>query len=637
MRNARLTGSLVAVAGIATSLLVAPFASPAQAAEARNRLWTTQDTNYDGLAGLYYSDGPVAYSELVEEPAYTHVYGLSASADGSRIIYLRDSWVPSVEDVKQEVIVRDTSRRVVRVLETTWYSKGLFPGVARLSPDGSRAVWRLMNNDGDYWLRKATVASGASTTLIGGFSPYAFLDNSTVLFQTAQGVTFTMPFTGGPSKAASGIPLDAIDLTVSPDGTKVAWALLTATEEPFRSTLQVAPLTLSGGTASVSSPTTVFSESSYNRHPDFSPDGSTLYWRLTAGTKGAWGDLWSAPAGGGFASQSSISTQNVFDLAITYEPSSDTVSPGATSSLPAKLKGTQAVLDWTLPADGDLSGTVLIRKNGSTTVTRFLPAPISYLVDSGLTLGTTYTYTFAPVDRAGRSGPSSSRTLTALQAKPTFSSPTSLTSNKASFPVTFGPAAGPATTFEVDYFPTGGTPAWRDWVTGAAGKTRTFGAPASTGVAATTSTAGTTYAFRSRGHDGYGNATDWTTGAITATVPFDQTKATFSGGSNVYHSAAYLGSYRKLWKATAYAKATLKGDRVFIVGSTCGTCGRFDLFDNGTWIGTFDTYGSVTRLRQTLFAKSVPHGTHTFTIKPKATPGRPNVMLDGFGMRTPAP
>jgi hypothetical protein len=214
------------------------------------------------------------------------------------------------------------------------------------------------------------------------------------------------------------------------------------------------------------------------------------------------------------------------------------------------------------------------------------------------------------------------RTLTALAAAPTFADPISRTSTTTTFPVVFGPYRSPSAVFTVDYFGTG-DPGWTNWVTDYANRAASF-----TGVA------GKSYTFRVQVKDGLGNSSPLVN-SVRAVVPFDQTKATFTGGGNVYTSAAYLGSLRKLWHTTDVARVTLTGNRLQVVGSTCGTCGAFDIYDNGTWVAGVSTYGSVTRLRQVLFTKYYSGiGTHSFSIKPRGTAGHPDVMLDGFAMRT---
>jgi hypothetical protein len=208
-----------------------------------------------------------------------------------------------------------------------------------------------------------------------------------------------------------------------------------------------------------------------------------------------------------------------------------------------------------------------------------------------------------------------------MQALPSAPDPTTRSSATKVFPVTFGPEAPGAGHYAVRYN-TGGGP-WVAWLDNATTRSAGF-----------TGTPGASYTFSVMGFDSFGNSTPWVNSART-TMPFDQTKATFSGGGNAYTNLAFLGSYRKLWHTTDVARVTLTGKRLQIVGATCGTCGVFDLFDNGQWVGSVNTYGSVTRLRQVLFTKRYSvGGTHAFTIRPRATAGHPDVELDGFAMQT---
>jgi hypothetical protein len=628
-----------AVATLAASALAVPLtATPAAAVQPVDRVWSLLDGDADGGYGLYYSAGPGAAQTKVEESELSSLDSLSASADGSRVAYVRYTYVPALDDVKQEIVVRDMSTRVVRVLDAAYESDLLFLDLPFLSPDGTRAVWERYDENTDTMrVRKALVASGPVSTLVTDYSPYGFLSDSTVLVQTDVGAAFTLPFnkvSGDLPNAATGIPMDAIHLTASPDGTKVAWALVTQPTAPFRSTVQVAPLTLTDGVASVGAATTLES-TLYNRQPAFSRNGSTLFWIKTSGVVGAGGDVWSAPAdASGTPAAVAETAAPDRDIALTSIPSSDATAPGAVTTLPALLKGSSVTLGWTLPADADLSGVVVTRKLGGTVQKKvFVPTATNY-TDSGLVVNATYTYEFTAVDRANNYGPTASRNVTALKPGAVVSDPTSKTSTKTRFPVKFAAAAPSTTTFTVDYV-VGGTSTWKRWVTAQPGLTRTFGGSPSTGVAATFSTPGSTYSFRVRATDAYGNSSALVyVRTATAVVPFDQTKATLSGGTTVASGSAYLGSYRRLWATTHYARVTLTGHRLSVIGWKCTGCGKFRIYDGTTLVATIDTYASSTKARQVLYTRAYSTvRTRTFTIRPVATPGRPKVVLDGFAMR----
>jgi hypothetical protein len=624
----RLAGT--AVLSMAATALSLPFAAPASAVVLPDRVWTIVDSNGDDSFGLYYSAGPGGAKTAVEpESDIRNVSSLAASADGSRIIYMRYTYLPSIDDVKQEVVVRDTGTQQVRVLESSLVGTGVYPDVPALSPDGSRAVWESYSDATDtYSVRKALVGSGSASTLTSGdLTPYAFLTGDTVLVQTPDGTPYTIPFAGGSTTAVTGLPADAINVTVSPDGSKLAWGLLTNDSAPYTSTLQVATLT---GPSSVGAATPL-DTTLYTRQPAFSRDGSTLFYLKTSGAVGGSGDLWSVPVTGGPGAAVAATGADESDVAVTNNPAADAVAPAApTIGSSFTIAGTSATVRWTLPADADLSG-VLISRAGRDPF--FVAAPNTAAIDTGLALGQKYDYTIKAVDRSGnQSVASGTHSMVAMSPVATFGSPTSAASTTTSFPVRFATGGTTGTVFDVDYMPYGGT--WHDWVTGATGNLRTFGSAATTNVAATSSLAGGTYTFKvTVQDDGFGN-TSAATPSAAAVVPWDQTKAVFSGSSLLGSSAAYLGSFRRFSSTAAYAKVTLVGNRLQVVGWKCSSCGAFAIYDGATKIGTVNTYAASLAPRVTLFTRTyASNGTHTFTIRPLGTAGHPGVVLDGFAMR----
>jgi hypothetical protein len=620
---------------VAASGLTLPLAAPANAV-LPDRVWQVYDVDGDDFYGLYYSDGPTGTKTAAPgdgENGLTSVSSVAASADGSRIIYVRYTYVPSIDDMKQEVVVRDTSTQVVRVLESKLISSGVYPDVPALSPNGKEAVWESYDEATSLFsVRKALVTGGAASTLVGGdLTPYAFLSDDTVLIQTPEGAAYTIPFAGGTKTAVTGLPANAIHVTVSPDGTKLAWPLVTSASAPFRSKLQVATVTLNSGVATVGSPTDL-DTTLYNRQPAFSRDGGTLYYLKTNGAAGAAGDLWSVPAAGGSAAAVATTATDETDVAVTANPAADVTGPAApTIDSTFTLKGTSATLRWTLPddTDGDLSG-VKISRQGRTF---YVPSTQTSVVDTGLTVGTQYDYTIKAVDRSGNlSATGATRSLRAIAPGAYFGDPTSKYSAKTSFPVRFALGDSGSATYQVKYLPYGGT--LKSWVEGATGATRTFGIPGNgTTVADTTALAGGNYKFAVTVTDEFGN-TSAATVSGGAVVPFDQSKAVFNLSSSVASSSAYLGSYKKISSTSAYAKVTLVGDRLQVVGFTCPSCGSFAIYDGATKIGTVSTYSSGLVARTVLFTKNYTgNATHTFTIRPLGTAGHPAVVLDGFAMR----
>jgi len=625
-------GTTCAVAVAATTLSV-PLAAPAQAAAPVEKAVFVADADGDGYYGLYVRTTPAgAATAVVAESETSDVSDVSASADGSRYVYQQTTFAADGEPLRSKMIVRDVSGRVVRVVSDVSASAPLLIKPPTLSPDGNTVLFTTWDFSASVVVRlaRASVSTGVIGTVTNDFEKGVFLNNTTVLAQALTGEWRTMPIAGGTPTAVTGtIPADAYDLVVSPAGDKVAWSSDTSAGDISTSDIEVAGLSMTGGVATIGSAATVATGLD-NIQPAFSRDGLTLSWIKWDGDFGP-GDVWSSAVTSGTPAATPATAGDDYDVAIVA--TDDGTAPGSVTWKPAVLNGPGATLSWTLPSVTDLSGVVLTRKLGTTVQKSvYLPGAVSSYGDTGLALGSTYTYELRAVDRSGNSTPLT-HSLTALKAAPTVADPISTTSAKAAFPVTFAAAAPGNALFYVDYVPSGSS-TWVKWVNGASGRARTFGAPAATNVAATTATPGKSYTFRVIVKDAFGNTTKTFVNSARAVVPFDQTKAAFSGGSNVYHSAAYLGSYRKLWRTTDYAKVTLTGNRIQVVGWRCSTCGTFAIYDNGTLVGTVSSYASTTKVRQVLFAKTYSAiGTHSFTIKPKATAGRPNVMLDGFAIR----
>src|SRR5689334_1179559 len=138
----RAFASAAGLALVATALTV-PLAAPAQAAVPSEKLFVVADRNGDGFGGLFTEPTPTGPLTVVVDDVFPHhVKDVSASADGSRVIYIQlDYSTTTGAPTSQEVIVRDVSRRIVRVLETRAVDFHTWLGTPVLSPDGNEAVW----------------------------------------------------------------------------------------------------------------------------------------------------------------------------------------------------------------------------------------------------------------------------------------------------------------------------------------------------------------------------------------------------------------------------------------------------------------------------------------------------------------
>jgi hypothetical protein len=631
LRAARRAASATALT-LASCALTLPFAAPARATAPAERIWTIVDSDGDGSYGLNATNP----TSKVDESLTSEVTDLSSSADGTRVIYSRQS------DSGQTIVVRDMSGRYVRTVSSLPSTSTSFDIQPVLSPDGKTAVWTRITmgaSSFSFSVLKVAVASGSPTTLVANRGVLAFLDNGTLLTQSMTNGTYAATTLTGSTETVSGnLPTGADQFMVSPLGDKIAWYEDTTPDASDVSTgdVKVASLTDNGGSWTVGSATTL-SGALDNEQPAFSRDGLSLRWVQYDGNVGP-GDVISRPVDASApAAPLGTTADDELDVAVTAAPSDDVTAPGAATATPFTLNGTTPVIRWTPPADADLSGVLITRRlHGSATkqIDRlYVPAPLASYTDKNLVLGQTYDYTLETVDRAGKIGPAVSRSLTAIKPGPVFGVPTSAKSTKTTFPVAFAAGALSTTKLWVDFVPAGGT-TWQHWVNGVTGPIRTFGVAGTTGVASTTATAGQSYGFHVKAQDAYGNTSAFVNGTDKAVVPYDQTKASLYGGTTVASTSAYLGSYRRLTTSSQYAKVTLVGNRLQVVGWKCSGCGSFAIYDGATKVATVSTYSASTIARTVLYTRSYSaSGTHTFTIKPVGTAGHPAVLLDGFAMR----
>jgi hypothetical protein len=584
-----------------------------------------------GYYGLHVRDTPNGALGPSLTAATVDVEEVVVSADGSRVGTIESTYDASDNPVAQRVVVRDVSGRLVRTLDTLLFDGD--PGHQlhdlALSPDGRRAVWGRPS----YYVSSSLVGSGTPTE-VGPLLAHPSFVNATTLLGYEYGAKWhTQTLGSDVTTAATGIPEAAYSLAVSPDHTHVAWTQETA---PAAGTFRLysATLTLTPGTgpptAAATSPH-LLAQGPFPDVPAFSRDGGTIYF-VDGDTTGA---LWRVPTDASTAATQVDATSIGDVLASAVASTDDGTPPGTVTPLPAQVTATTATVRWALPEDADLSGVVVTRKVGSTAQKSvYVPAPQTSWPDAGLTAGTAYTYSFQAVDRSNHYGTATTRTVVPTAARPVVvADPTSSGSTSTSFVVTMPSAAPTGTTFKVEVLASG-TSTWKSWVTGSTARSQVFGSAARTGVLASTSVAGKSYTFRVSYGVSNGNTTAWANSA-RAVVPFDQTKATLYGGLTTSASYAYLGSTRRLSKTTDYARLAFLGNRLQVIGTKCASCGAFSLYDGGSLVGTFDSYSSSTKARQvlaTLYLNDI--SAHTFTVKPRATSGRPYVLLDGFGVRT---
>lgn len=636
MRHTFRTTAVATAAVVLAGLTVIPLtATPASAvALGTETEYYLSDSDGDFNYELWKRTTPTGSATLVAgtKSATLTLSDLSASRDGSRFVYLQTTMDSNGNPLRDQVVVRDVSGLGVRVVSDVLESPTAGSYSPAISPDGNTVVWSAFTATGINLVKAAAGAGGSTLVKAGYFSP-VFLDADTLLARNGAGSWETVPLAGGATNATT-LPSNAYDVTVSADGTHLAWSEDTTTGAATTSDVKTATLSVTSGVATIGAATTV-ATGLENDAPSFSRDGSTVYFVKWDGEAGP-GDVWSTPAAGPSTSAAATVTTVADELDVAIGTTDAANPPGDPTASPATLLGTSATLHWTLPVDADLSGVLISRalSGGATQKTFYWPAPLTAYTDTGLVLGSTYTYTITSVDRSGNLGATpATRQLTAVQAKPFAYSPTATRFTRTPFTVGFSASAVPSGVLWTVTYRTNSGATWYSWINGVAGTSRTFGSAATTGINATSSYPGVTYQFRVSAVDAYGNSTPVAT-STPEVVPFDQTKGSFSGGATYAMSSAWLGSYRLMKVAGSYAKVTLTGNAFFLIGARCATCGVIEVYDGSRLVQVIDTYHATTQPRQVIAAYGYPSvSTHTYTIKVRGTSGRPNVIIDGFGMR----
>lgn len=624
--------AIAVTSALTASTLALPLVTAQAVVTTTEKTVYLADINGVGGFGLYSGAPGGPATTLVAESATTDITEVHVSQDHSRLITIEDSF-PATGTGYERVVVRDAGTgRLVRVLEQIpSTSDDLFVQPA-LSPDGRTAIWTSLSfaQVKPSTLRRSLVASGAATDVIGGADLVfaAFLNPDTLIASKAMdGDGVTLQATGGSPKGVINAPHFGSDFTVSPDGSTLAWSSeQTPAAATSAGTLQDASISLTGGVLTLGTIHDL-STTLNNVSPAFSADGATLSFVHNDGGAGL-GDIWSAPADG--SGTAAVTTATSFDELAVAVVTVDTTAPAAVPTInPAVLNGSSATVSYVLPTtDPDLSG-VLVERQGTPARTFYVPAPIASFVDTGLTVGSTYTYVIKAVDRSGNASGPTSRRLTALRVAPSFASPTSGTTTRAPFPVVFGRGDPASALFTVDYSTNSG--AFAHWVIAKPGASRTFGAP-STGAFTTSSVVGRTYRFKVQATDAFGNKTAVVTTA-GATVPTDQTRAIYSTGAVTSASTdRWLGTATRLKPvAGATARVSLPGYRVQVIGERCPTCGIVDVYSGSTRIGSYDSVASRRLARQVLFTYTfTTKATRTITLRNRGTSRRSDVILDGF-------
>jgi hypothetical protein len=145
--------------------------------------------------------------------------------------------------------------------------------------------------------------------------------------------------------------------------------------------------------------------------------------------------------------------------------------------------------------------------------------------------------------------------------------------------------------------------------------------------------------YRVRGIDRNGEAGDWRSSSqMVASALSDSARAIrWSGRWSSVRYSAYLGQRAHWTKArSAYASFAFQGASVAWAGPVGPTRGKARIILDGRLVATVDTYRSVFKARDVIWARTVADGRHTLRIQVLGTSGRPTVAVDGLYVLNPS-
>jgi hypothetical protein len=608
--------------------LAAPFATGISHATvvASPTVVYVDDTNGDGFAGLVRATvaAPTSTTAVIPDDGKIDVVAAELSPDGSRIAVMADLSASSVNDTGNLTLLTmnlDGSNRHSLVTEAgTDSSIAAFSGMTWLG--NSTLVYGWVSGtftSNSTQLRKVPANGGAVTVLpstTGMGDPAGSPDATQIAVATFDGTNGQIKILNAADTTAA--PTTAVNVAGafvsqpawSPDGSSIAYVkddsdnpsnvnALSATE------IDVITHTTSWSAPAVAVPVVKTASSAWIDELSYWADNSTVYFDRfdisSSSSDTAGEDLWSAAFDSGSSTWGAASditnTPNSIEWNVTVSPA-DLTAPSNVTVLPFGLGGTSITVRWS-PNDADFSHVVLFRTD-TTAATPEVSLGNKFgtgFVDTGLTVGHTYSYRFQTVDGAGNTTNDDVAHLVTATNLPKIVAvtPTALANTSLPFRVTWGVAEPPGTTYDVVYAVKGGA----SWALGASYVFEPAGTTATT-AAFTKGVPGQTYYFRATAHDTHGNmgSTPW----AGVNVPMDQTAGSFSRGWVTVKSSHYwLGSIAATSTNGASYTVAATSKSVSIIGTKCAACGKFAVYVDGHYRGTVSAAATTTKLRQVLW------------------------------------
>jgi hypothetical protein len=336
-----------------------------------------------------------------------------------------------------------------------------------------------------------------------------------------------------------------------------------------------------------------------NEYPTWSTDATSVYFDELGAT--GMGDLMTAPADGSSAPVAvpTVNRETSDELAPTIA-GRDASAPATPGDVTVRLAGPHPVVSWHNPSDADFSHVVVRRGLGD--------APTSWStvysgrrtsVTDAVRTGRVYTYTVTAFDSMGNTSAAVDRSMRAL-VRPVVKLPAVVASSSTapSFGVSWGGPGNPTgTRYHVDVSARrrGSTSAWTSFRDGAA---------TSATYSPSGSVAGTTYHFRATVRDGYGNRSVAT--YATATEPYDDRAASYAKGwrSSSSQPHRWLGTLHTTRTSGASLTITVSGNRYYVFGDRCSSCGSLRIYVNGVYKTTISTHASTLQPRRLLWTSA---------------------------------
>lgn len=639
LRVALSTAMLTAAAVPLT--LAAPFtAGVAHASPPPPTLVYVDDVSGDGSAGLFRATtiAPAPGTAIIPDDGKVDVLDAKLSPDGTRIAVVADLTASAANDTGNFTLLTmnlDGSNRHILAKEgDTTSAVAELSGISWLGNSTIVYGWLYgTTSTQSYQLRKVPANGGTVSILpsTGGLhDPAGSPDGTQIAVATYDGTNGQIELlnaadtTAAPTTAATVAGGFISEPAWSPDGSSIAFAkddsdnpsspgALTATE------LDVVTHSTSWSTPTVAVPAVKTASSAWIDELPSWADANTLYFdrfdmsSSTSATAGE--DIWTAVYDTGTstwgAATDAANTPNDYEWAATVAPA-DVTPPSNVTVLTFGLGGTSVTVRWS-PNDADFSHVVLYRTD-TTAGSAEVPLGSKFgtgFVDTGLTVGHTYSYRFQTVDGAGNTTSDDvAHVVTATNLpKIVAVTPTALVNTSLPFRVSWGVAEPAGTTYDVVYAVKGGA----TWALGSSYAFTAGTTTATTGVF-TKGVPGQTYYFRATAHDTHGNtgSTAW----AGVNVPLDQTAGSFSKGWVTIKSSHYwLGSIAATSTNGAVYTVGPTSKSVSIIGTKCAACGKFAVYVDGHYRGTVSAAATTTKLRQVLWTGvNTVIGRHTIKL-----------------------